>query len=158
MAHRIDMMGTDTVDGVVGKLGKWFSLQLHEWTDVRGKEQLIDFMTYINADVCEHILFCKSLKEKTNGEDICNDVNVFSCENSQHTAASVTGCKKRLMVRIRNENPEVKWTHCVTHREALAAKINSPVLLDVLNDSVKVINFIRSKSLNVGLFGCFVRT
>ena len=64
----------------------------------------------------------------------------------------MTGRFKGLMARIRDKNPEVQWNHCVIHREALEAKKLSPVLHDVLNNSIKVINFIKSRPLNARLF------
>uniref|UniRef100_A0A8C3AQM9 Uncharacterized protein n=1 Tax=Cyclopterus lumpus TaxID=8103 RepID=A0A8C3AQM9_CYCLU len=60
--------------------------------------------------------------------------------------------RKGLIARIKDENPDMKWTHCVIHREALACKKMSPVLHDVLNDSIKVINFIKSRPRNARLF------
>ena len=41
----------------------------------------------------------------------------------------------------------MKWTHCIIHREALASKRINPQLHDVLNCSIKVINFIKSRPL-----------
>ena len=55
---------------------------------------------------------------------------------------------------FKKENPDVMWTYCVIHREALAPKNMSPVLHDVLNGSIKVISFLKSKPLNVRLFRC----
>ncbi|KAK9737230.1 hypothetical protein QE152_g10896 [Popillia japonica] len=43
-------------------------------------------------------------------------------------------------------------THCLIHREALAAKKLAPELNDVLQDAVKIINFIKSHALNSRLF------
>lgn len=43
---RIERMGVDIVEQVVGKLGEAFSLQLDESTDVSGKAQLIAFVRY----------------------------------------------------------------------------------------------------------------
>lgn len=156
-------MGTDIVEQVVGKLGDSFSLQLDESTDVSGNAQLVIFVKYIETDdICEHILFCKSLEGRTTGEDIFNVVNTFFSENGlswkscssvcTDAAASMTGSGKGLVARIKKENPDIKWTHCVIHREALASKKMSPVLHDVLNDSIKVINFIKSRPLNARLF------
>uniref|UniRef100_A0A3B4ZJB4 HAT C-terminal dimerisation domain-containing protein n=1 Tax=Stegastes partitus TaxID=144197 RepID=A0A3B4ZJB4_9TELE len=104
--------------------------------------QLVGFVRYIDTDdVYEHILFCKTLEGRTTGEDIFDTVNTFFTENSI-----------RFIARVKKENPEVKWTHCVIHRETLASRKISPVLHDVLNDSVKVINFIKSRPLNARLF------
>uniref|UniRef100_A0A3B3IL21 Uncharacterized protein n=1 Tax=Oryzias latipes TaxID=8090 RepID=A0A3B3IL21_ORYLA len=163
VCRRIDTMGTDIIGQVVGKLGDSFSLQLDESTDVSGHAQLVAFVRYIDTDdICEHILFCKEMEGRTTGEDIFNVVNMFFTRNAiswkscssvcTDAAASMTGSAKGLIARIKKENPDIKWTHCVIHRAALASKKMSPVLHDVLNDSIKVINFIRSRPLNVRLF------
>ncbi|KAM4565907.1 SCAN domain-containing protein 3-like [Odontesthes bonariensis] len=67
-------------------------------------------------------------------------------------AASMTGRTRGLIAHIKKENPDVKWTHCVIQREALASKKMSPELHDVLNDTIKVVNFIKSRPLNARLF------
>ena len=162
VCRRIDAMGTDIVEQVVGKLSDSFS-QLDESTDVSGNAQLVAFVRYIDTDdIYEHILFCKALEGKTTGEDIFDVVNTFFCENGMSwkscrsictdAAASMTGSTRGLIARIKKENPDVKWTHCVIHREALASKRMSPVLHDVLNDCIKVINFIKSRPRNARLF------
>uniref|UniRef100_H2L9V8 DUF4371 domain-containing protein n=1 Tax=Oryzias latipes TaxID=8090 RepID=H2L9V8_ORYLA len=154
VCRRIDTMGADIIEQVVGKLGDSFSLQLDESTYLSGHAQLVAFVRYIDTDdICEHILFCKEMEGRTTGEDIFNVVNMFiswkSCSRvCTDAAASMTG----LIARIKKENPDIKWTHCVIHREALASKKMSPVLHDVLNDSIKVLNFIRSRPLNARLF------
>lgn len=165
VSRRIDTMGTDIVDQVVGKLGESFSfsLQLDESTDVSGQAQLLAFVRYVDTDdICEHVLFCKSLEGKTTGEDIFNVVNAFFGENGLNwrsctsvctdAAASMTGRVKGLVARVREKNPDVLWNHCIIHREALASKRMSPELHEVLNDAVKIINFIKSRPLNARLF------
>ncbi|XP_038162410.1 SCAN domain-containing protein 3-like [Cyprinodon tularosa] len=163
VCRRIDHMGTDIVEQVVEKLGDSFSLQMDESTDVSGNAQLVAFVRYIDTDdICEHILFCKEMEGRTTGEDIFNVVNMFFTENAiswkscssvcTDAAASMTGSAKGLVARIKKENPLIKWTHCVIHREALASKKMSPVFHDVLNDSIKVINFIKSRPINKRLF------
>ena len=64
----------------------------------------------------------------------------------------LTGRHKGLIAFIRKENPDVQWTHCVIHREALASKKMSPELNSVLEDAVRVINFIKARPLNSRLF------
>ncbi|XP_047480591.1 SCAN domain-containing protein 3-like [Penaeus chinensis] len=67
-------------------------------------------------------------------------------------AASKTGKVKGLVARFKKENPDVEWTHCIIHRESLASKKMSSQLHEILNDAVKVINFIKSRPLNTRLF------
>uniref|UniRef100_A0A3P9I435 DUF4371 domain-containing protein n=1 Tax=Oryzias latipes TaxID=8090 RepID=A0A3P9I435_ORYLA len=109
-----------------------------------------------------HRHYGTKMEGRTTGEDIFNVVNKFFTRNAiswkscssvcTDAAASMTGSARGFIARMRKENPDIKWTHCVIHREALASKKMSPVLHDVLNDSIKVINFIRSRPLNARLF------
>lgn len=74
-----DEIATDIVDQVVDmfKVASSFALQLDKSTDISGQAQLVAFMRYRDTDdICEHVLFCKSLTGKTTGEDI--NVKVFS--------------------------------------------------------------------------------
>ena len=163
VSRRVDVMATDNVDQVVAKLTGSFVLQLDESTDVSGSAQLVGFVRYCNADgIAEHILFCKSMQGRTTEKDIFNVVNAFFVEKSLNwtccssictdAAASMTGTIKGLVTLAKEKNPNVKWTYCIIHREALASKRMSPQLHDVLNCSIKVINFIKSRSLNSRLF------
>ena len=53
------------------KESPFYSIQLHECTDVTGLLQLLIFIRYINnAAVSENLLFCKALKLHTKCEDI----------------------------------------------------------------------------------------
>ncbi|XP_034052451.1 zinc finger BED domain-containing protein 5-like, partial [Gymnodraco acuticeps] len=127
-----------------------FALQLDESTDVSGEAQLIAFVRYKDTlEMNEHILFCKKLTGRTTGQDLdwksCSHV----CTDG---AAAMTGRVNGLMAHIKKVNPDVTWTHCMIHREALASKRMSPELNDVLNDAVKLINFIQSRPLNHRLF------
>lgn len=50
---------------------------------------------------------------------------------------------------------EAKWTHCFLHRESLAAKKMSPDLHQVMDVSVKTINFIKNNAVNSRYFAKF---
>lgn len=60
----------------------------------------------------------------------------------------MTGRVRGLMAHVKKQNPTAQWSHCIIHREALASKRMSPELHEVLNEAVKVINFIKSRPLN----------
>jgi hypothetical protein len=49
---------------------------------------------------------------------------------------------------VKKEAPHVVVTHCFLHRHALATKTLPTTLKEVLPTAIKVINFIRSRSLN----------
>lgn len=48
--------------------------------------------------------------------------------------------------------PNVSWTHCFLHRQALAAKVLPSDLNDVLKEVIKVVNSIKGKALQTRLF------
>ena len=54
-------------------------------------------------------------------------------------------------VKFLNSGP-ITYTHCVIHREALAARKISVKLCVVLQDAVKIIKHIKSRALNSRLF------
>ena len=163
VSRRVDVVATDIVDQVAAKLTGSFALHLDKSTDVSGSAQLVGFVRYRDADgIAEHILFCKNMQGRTTLKDIFNVVDAFFTEKSLNwtrcssictdAATSITGTIKGFVTLAKEKNPNVKWTHCIMHREALASKRMSPQLHDVLNCSIKVINFIKSRPLNSRLF------
>ncbi|VVC26490.1 Hypothetical protein CINCED_3A000420 [Cinara cedri] len=57
-----------------------------------------------------------------------------------------------LIARIRNIIPSVTWHHCCIHREAMVSKKIPTKLKEVLDEAVKIVKFIKAKSLNSRLF------
>jgi hypothetical protein len=140
-----------------------FAIQLDETTDVAGESQFLVYVRYcFEKNIIEDFLFCKSVPTRTTGEEIFKILNDFftSSElNWSHCtgictdgAASMTGRKSGLVARVRNVSPNIMSTHCMIHREALASKKLSEPLNQVLNDSIKIVNFIKARPLNSRLF------
>jgi hypothetical protein len=48
--------------------------------------------------------------------------------------------------------PDATWVHCNIHREALAAKGIPDSLKDVLGTTVKMVNFVKARPLNLRVF------
>ena len=107
------------INQIVAKLTGSFALQLDESTDVSGSAQLVAFVRYRDADnIAEHILFCKSMQERTTENDIFNVVDAFFAEKSLNwtrcssictdAAASMTGTIKGFVTLAREKKPNVK--------------------------------------------------
>ena len=64
----------------------------------------------------------------------------------------MTGHRSGVVKKIKNVDTDIIFTHCILHREQLAAKRLSPELHEVLSDVIKIINEIRHKALNSRLF------
>uniref|UniRef100_A0A8P4GAE8 DUF4371 domain-containing protein n=1 Tax=Dicentrarchus labrax TaxID=13489 RepID=A0A8P4GAE8_DICLA len=168
VARRISDMSNDIREQLISFIKKspYYALQLDKSTDIAGQAQLLTYVRYLwDKTIEEDVLFCRPLQSHTTGEAIFNVLDVFIRENGlawdrcvgQCTdgARAMTGRERGLAARVQQVAPLVKWTHCMVHREALAAK-KMPVLFDsVLNQSVKMINLIKSWPLNSRLFGVF---
>uniref|UniRef100_A0A8C6UXW9 Uncharacterized protein n=1 Tax=Neogobius melanostomus TaxID=47308 RepID=A0A8C6UXW9_9GOBI len=165
VSRRIADMSSNIVEQVVSKMRRagHFALQLDEMTDVSGEAQLLAFVRYKDeSDINEHVLFCKALLGKTTGKEIFQMIDSFFKEHDiewtycthicTDSAAAVSGGVKGLLGQVKKVNTEIKWLHCIIHREALACKRMSPELSTVLDDAVQVINFIHSRPLNRRLF------
>lgn len=165
VSRRIDDMSGNIIGQVVNKLKQagQFALQLDEMTDVSGDAQLLAFARYKDvSDINKHILFCKRLPAKTTGEEMFQVIDTFfkehdlrwkSCSHiCTDGAAAMTGSVRGLFGHVKQVNPDIKWMHCIIHCEALASKRLSPDLSAVMDDAVKMINFIQSRPLNHRLF------
>jgi hypothetical protein len=49
-------------------------------------------------------------------------------------------------------NPEIRFDHCFPHREAIVAEMLPVPLKSVLDEFVKIVNFVKSRPLNSHLF------
>lgn len=166
ISRRIEDMSKDVEIQVNEKLKEvdFFALQLDESTDVTGKPQVLTFVRFISeSELIEQFLFCKDLPETTTGLDIFQLVdNYFSTASlSWQSCLSVCtdGCPamvghlKGFLALVKKENPDIIFTHCFLHREALVAKSLVPELNDVLQTVIKMVNFIKSRPLKSRLFG-----
>ena len=64
----------------------------------------------------------------------------------------MTGHLTGLVSQIKEVAPECESTDCIIHREILATRKMLPNLKSILNDVVKIINYIKARALNSRLF------
>lgn len=62
------------------------------------------------------------------------------------------GSKSGFKTRVKAINSKVKHMHCMIHRQALAAKTLPSELKEVLDDTVKMVNFVKLSDLISRLF------
>jgi hypothetical protein len=55
-------------------------------------------------------------------------------------------------MRVQAVAPYTTWVHCSIHREALAAKGMPDSLKDILDTTVKMVNFVKARPLNSRVF------
>ncbi len=165
MGRHIQDMANDIKDQITDRVRKSgrFSLQIDECTDVSGDAQLLAFVRYsYEGKMHEDMLFCSSMEGTCTGRDIFNklDCNIQkeglgweSCASvCTDGAGAMQGARKGLRACVLEVAPHVKLLHCMIHREALAGRCPEPELRDVLQTSVKIVNFIKSRPLQSRLF------
>lgn len=165
IGRRINDMSVDIEDVVLGKIktSGHFSLQLDESTDRSGHAQLLANVRFVDGDrIRENFLFCKPLPNKTTGEEMYRVTTEYlekgglSWKNCisicTDGAAAMTGCAKGFISRAKQQNPDIRTTHCFLHREALASKTLPKELSDVLDRAVDIVNFIKARPLKSRLF------
>ncbi|MBN3325960.1 ZBED5 protein, partial [Atractosteus spatula] len=121
-------------------MSRCFSPQLDESVGVVNLANLLIYVRYEFEGMShEEFLFCKLLPTRTTGE------HIFQLLNDQREWSGV-------VAQIREVAPDMKWTHCSIHREALAAKKMAEDLKSVLDSAVKVVNSIKAQPMNSRLF------
>lgn len=135
---------------------KLWSLQVDEC-------QLLANIRFIKDNkFVNEFLLCHELKTRTKGEDIFNVINdnisLFnltwkSCVSVfTDGCPSMTGNKVGFVTLVERENPDIVTTHCMILRESLAPKTLPVNLQPVLNQAIKVVNFIKCRPLNSRIF------
>jgi hypothetical protein len=62
------------------------------------------------------------------------------------------GCKSGFQALIETVAPNVIGTHCVIHRQVLAAKTLSSGLKQIMSLVIQAVNFIKSSALSSSIF------
>jgi len=163
VSRRISNISDDILKQLLNRLrSNYFAMQLDESTDISNFSQLVYVRYIYKEDILEDFLFCQTLNGRTTGNDIFTLINAFF-ENNEISwsmckaictdgTAALTGSKKGFRAKVNEISPSILFTHCMIHREALASKKLEPFVNEVLQDAIRVINFIKSKSLNSRLF------
>jgi hypothetical protein len=112
-------------------------------------------------------LLCHPLTERTTGSEIfhANNSNFIEkrimwskcCSLSTDGGKSMSGCYSGLLAHVKAVSPLVKLTHCCIHRQTLSSKPLSVDLEDVLDDSYKIVNFIKSRHMNSRIFSALCK-
>lgn len=164
ISRRIQDMAEDINDQLIEKLiGNDFAIQLDEATDSHNDAHLICYVRFVVNDVFhENLLFCKTIVGETKAADLFNILDSFIIENNivwdrcfgvcTDGARSMAGCYNGLQALVKKKAPNAVWTHCIIHREALASKIISPSLNEVLLSVIEIVNFIKTRPIKSRCF------
>lgn len=166
VARRVSDMADDVRSQLCSRLRNsvHFSIQFDESTDVGNEAILIGFVRYIHEEkILEDIFLFHSLADRTTGEKIFEAIQAkfekygldmkqvigLCTDGASAMVGKNVGLAKR-MAAVANEN--FVATHCILHREALAAKNISDELSETLTLAVKIVNNIRANALHTRIF------
>lgn len=164
VSRRIHDLASYVKQELVTRLQKTrFALQMDESTDVAGLAILLVIVRYpYESSFEEDMLMCSPLLTNTTGEEVFNKINIFFEENNlswnncidicTDGAKAMTGKTAGAVSRIKNKAPNCSSSHCILHRQALAMKQMPSNLKLVMDEAVKIINFIKSRPLQSRLF------
>ncbi|XP_072389551.1 protein FAM200A-like [Diabrotica undecimpunctata] len=152
VSRRIHDMAEDINQQIVGKLSGLFAIQLDE-----------AIVRYIQeTNIREDLLFCRKICDSCKAIDLFEIYNSYMTENNINWDNCVGVCTDGtramsgqyggLQALIKTKAPSVKWTHCVIHREALAAKNVTPELSVAMDSIIKVVNYIKTRPVKSRIF------
>lgn len=164
VSRRISDISEDLNEQLMEKLkNNIFGLQVDEATDKHRQSHLLAYVRFIDdKDIREEMLFCEPFTINSTGECIFKIIDNFFKQNNLQWekciglctdgARAMAGQYTGLQGLVKAVAPNVKWNHCIIHREALASKDLSPSLNEVLQIVVKTVNLIKAQPLQSRLF------
>ena len=160
ISRRIDDMSVDMILEKI-YIGKHFSLQLDEYTDIIKNVQLLANVRFVDGDtIRENFLFCKTLV-KTTREIFCITTEYLENGNLQwenfisiftDRATAMVRRNKDFVSKVKERNQNVIFTPCFLHCETLVIKTLPADLVLVLNDELSMVNFIKMRPVKSYLF------
>jgi hypothetical protein len=153
-----DML-SQVVDEIKSCPSGMFSIQLDESTDVTHLAHLLVYVRNVyNDDIKTEFLLCKPLETTTTARDIFKVVsNVFEehgiewknvCAVCTDGSPAMLGCRSEFQALIKTVTPNATGTHCVIHRQLLAAKTLPSGLKQIMSLVIQAVNFIKSSALS----------
>ncbi|XP_025423467.1 zinc finger BED domain-containing protein 5-like [Sipha flava] len=131
--------------------------------NVSNYAQLMVYVRYVFQTVIkEDFLFCEALSTRTTADEIFKKLNHFFVENGLNWkkcvgfcsdgARAMTGKHGGVASKIKLVTENCTFIHCSIHREALVVKRMPEQFKLVLQEAIKVVNFIKSRALQSRLF------
>lgn len=110
----------------------------------------------------EELLFSQELETTSKGADVMDVISLYMEKHGliwqklagfcTDGAPAMLGSRSGLATLIKTKNPAAITTHCVIHRQALAAKTLPECFAIAMKTAIKVVNFIKNSALNTRLF------
>ncbi|KAJ4928903.1 hypothetical protein JOQ06_004525 [Pogonophryne albipinna] len=157
-ARRVHVLSEDVQQLVLDEVKKaeHISVAIDESTDTTDISQLSVFVRYFDGkDFKEELLALIPLEGNTTGEIIFEKVEELFKKHGlllqkvnlivTDGAPAMAGKNRGMVSRFKNVAPKTNALHCLIHQSVLCAKLSGD-LKDVMDKTMKIINFIRGNS------------
>lgn len=157
---RTEILAADNKRSLLELLEKapCYAIALDESCDIADVEQMSIFVRFFdieNKEFREELLAVLPFKGQTRGEDLFKTFDDFMIKSnisygkmvslSTDGAPAMVGKEKGLVKRIKEKNAGLLSYQCIIHQTALCGKL-SDTLKEVMDNLIKLINFMRSRS------------
>ena len=134
------------------------------WTDIASYSQLMVFVKYVhlNSFIRRSSFFVPVSKKLRKPSMSSKKVSSFFesenllwenlCGCCTDGAPAMLGTKSGFQIYIKKQNPNTKSVHCMIHRHSLASKTLPLPLREVLDQTFRMVNFVKGGALNSRLF------
>lgn len=158
--RRTEILAADNKSSLLELLQKapCYAIAIDESCDIVDAEQMSVFVRFFDVESTvfrEELLAILPFKGKTRGEDLFKTFEDFMVKSnisydkivsiSTDGAPAMIGKEKGLVKRIRDKNAKILSYQCIIHQTSLCSKL-SATLKNVMDNLVKLINFMRSRS------------
>ena len=120
------------------------------------------FVRYaVTTSVKKELLFCSALDTNTKASDVMEKVDHFFNENGiawknlcgvcTDGAPATLRSKSGFRALVQRKTSNILFTHCFIHRETLTSKTLPCGLQDVLNVTIKIVNFVKSSASHTSI-------
>ena len=108
----------------------------------------------------EELLFCSHLEKTTMAVNVFEKLSFFKseiflwenlCGCCTDRALTILGTKCGFQAFVKKQNSNTKDVHCMVHCHAITSKTRPPLCL-VLDQTIRMVNFVKGGALNSRLF------
>ncbi|KAL1265252.1 hypothetical protein QQF64_003279 [Cirrhinus molitorella] len=131
-------------------------------TDIAGEAQLLVYVRFVDeGEIKEDFLFCHP-HERATSEQLFTTLDSFVREHEiewkkcvgicSDGVRAMTGKHSGLVTKVQAVAPFAVWTHCMIHKQALAAKKMPPDMKQVMDEAIRAVNKIKTSATSTRLF------
>uniref|UniRef100_A0A834RDR4 Zinc finger BED domain-containing protein 5 n=1 Tax=Sarcoptes scabiei TaxID=52283 RepID=A0A834RDR4_SARSC len=167
IGRRIQHMGENLNTQLIEKLrGKEFSLLIDDSRESEKDARFICYVRFIDEElIVEDLFFCVNITLTSSSHELFevldkyidgNGLDWTSCVGvCTDLGSTIAGSYGELQSLIHVKSPNVVWTYCIIHKEALVSRYISPPLDMILEIIINIMNYVKNRQQKAKFFKKF---